>query len=49
MVSTFLSLLHVLLEFPLNWQTMRFIAGEKGMEPARRWMRRRGGAGAEAA
>ena len=47
-VSTFLSLLHVLLEFPLNWQTLRYLAGTKG-ELAKRWGRRRPGMGAEAA
>jgi len=26
-VSTFLSMLHVLLEFPLNWHTLRFVLG----------------------
>ena len=27
LLATFLSLLHVLLEFPLNWHTLRFLAG----------------------
>jgi hypothetical protein len=38
MLSSFLSLLHVLLEFPLNWHTLRFVAGEHGIAPARRWV-----------
>ena len=36
-VATFLSMLHVLLKFPLNWHTLRFVAGEHGVAPARRW------------
>lgn len=39
LISSFLSLLHVLLEFPLNWHTLKFVAGENGF--ARRWARRR--------
>jgi hypothetical protein len=27
LVATFLSMLHVLLEFPLNWHTLRFVSG----------------------
>jgi hypothetical protein len=27
LVANFLSLLHVLLEFPLDWQALRFVAG----------------------
>jgi hypothetical protein len=49
LVSTFLSLLHVLLEFPLNWQTLRFIAGENAVNPAKRWAKRRFGFGTEPA
>lgn len=41
LVSSFLSLLHVLLEFPLNWHTLRFVAGEHVVTPATRWAKRR--------
>jgi hypothetical protein len=40
-VSSFLSLLHVVLEFPLNWHTLRFVAGEHGLTPAKRWVEAR--------
>jgi hypothetical protein len=40
LISSFLSLLHVLLEFPLNWHTLRFVAGESASAPASRWVRR---------
>lgn len=40
LISSFLSLLHVLLEFPLNWRTLRFVAGESAGAPAGRWVRR---------
>jgi hypothetical protein len=40
LISSFLSLLHVLLEFPLNWQTLQFVAGESASAPAGRWVRR---------
>jgi len=49
MVSSFLSVLHVVLEFPLNWHTLRFVAGNHGFEPAKRWTQRWLGAGAQAA
>ena len=39
---------YVLLEFPLNWQTLRFLAGTKG-ELAKWLTRRRAGLDAEAA
>ncbi len=41
LVSSFLSLLHVVLEFPLNWHTLRFVAGEHGAAPAMRWLEAR--------
>jgi hypothetical protein len=34
-VATFLSMLHVLLEFPLNWHTLRFVLGRVRGERAR--------------
>lgn len=49
LVSAFLGLLHVLLEFPLNWQTLRFVAGENAVDPAKRWAKRRFGFGTEPA
>lgn len=49
LVLAFPGLLHVVLEFPLNWQTLRFVAGEHGVAPAKRWLQRRLRMGAEAA
>ncbi|HEV2576359.1 MAG TPA: hypothetical protein VGU25_04020 [Acidobacteriaceae bacterium] len=49
MLSSSLGLLHVVLEFPLNWQTLRFVAGEHGVVPARRWVLARLGTGARPA